>query len=49
MFYLVTGPEKSGKSARAEALAVSLGEKRIYLATMVPFGDWEMSERSISS
>ena len=39
MFYLVTGPEKSGKSARAEALAVSLGEKRIYLATMVPFGE----------
>lgn len=39
MLYLVTGPEKSGKSARAEALAVGLGENRIYLATMVPFGE----------
>ncbi len=39
MLYLVTGPEKSGKSAKAEALAVRLGEKRIYLATMVPFGE----------
>ncbi|MBT9775278.1 hypothetical protein GPL15_01985 [Clostridium sp. MCC353] len=39
MLYLVTGPEKSGKSAKAEALAVRLGENRIYLATMVPFGE----------
>lgn len=39
MFYLVTGPEKSGKSAKAEALAVSLGEERIYLATMIPYGE----------
>lgn len=39
MLYLVTGPEKSGKSARAEQLAVSLGEPRVYLATMIPYGD----------
>lgn len=39
MFYLVTGPEKSGKSAKAETLAVSLGDNRIYLATMIPFGE----------
>ena len=39
MFYLVSGPEKSGKSAKAETLAVRLGENRIYLATMVPYGE----------
>lgn len=38
MLYVVTGPEKSGKSAKAEALAVSLGKNRIYLAAMIPYG-----------
>lgn len=41
MLYLIIGPENSGKSARAEALAVSLksaGEPLVYLATMLPYG-----------
>ncbi len=33
---LVLGPNDSGKSLYAETLAVESGEKRIYLATMVP-------------
>ncbi|MBE5828255.1 MAG: hypothetical protein E7305_02205 [Butyrivibrio sp.] len=40
MMTLVVGVPDSGKSALAESLAVeqSEGEKRIYIATMIPFG-----------
>lgn len=38
MLILVTGPNSSGKSAFAEALAVQLRETRYYLATMLPHG-----------
>ena len=39
MFQIVTGGSGSGKSAFAEALAMELGEKRYYIATMYPFGE----------
>lgn len=41
MVVLVIGVPDSGKSKRAEDIAVSLsgGGKKIYIATMVPFGD----------
>lgn len=41
MMTLVVGVPDSGKSALAESLAVeqSEGEKRIYIATMIPFGE----------
>ena len=37
MLALVMGGSASGKSAWAEGLAVSLGERRLYIATMQPF------------
>ena len=37
MFRIVTGGSGSGKSAFAEALAMELGKKRYYIATMYPF------------
>ena len=39
MFQIVTGGSGSGKSAFAEALAMELGKKRYYIATMYPFGE----------
>jgi adenosylcobinamide kinase/adenosylcobinamide-phosphate guanylyltransferase len=36
---LITGGEKSGKSAFAEELAVTFPEPRYYIATMKPYGD----------
>ena len=39
MFQIVTGGSGSGKSAFAEALAMELGEKRYYIATMYPFDE----------
>ena len=33
---LIYGPNGSGKSKYAEDVAVAAGEKRVYLATMVP-------------
>ena len=39
MFQIVIGGSGSGKSAFAEALAMELGEKRYYIATMYPFGE----------
>lgn len=36
---LITGGSASGKSDYAERLAMSLGERRLYVATMQPFGD----------
>jgi adenosylcobinamide kinase/adenosylcobinamide-phosphate guanylyltransferase len=36
---LITGGAASGKSAVAEDLAVSLGERRLYLATLRPFDE----------
>lgn len=38
MFVTVTGGAASGKSAYAEDLTMSLGEKRVYLATMEAYG-----------
>ena len=38
MLAFVAGGAASGKSAWAEALAVALGGKKCYLATMEPFG-----------
>ena len=38
MIHLVTGGSGSGKSAYAETLACRIGQKRIYLATMQPYG-----------
>ncbi|MDR0905565.1 MAG: bifunctional adenosylcobinamide kinase/adenosylcobinamide-phosphate guanylyltransferase [Oscillospiraceae bacterium] len=38
MTILVIGGSASGKSEFAEQLAVSMGEKRFYVATMEPFG-----------
>lgn len=39
MLTLITGGSASGKSEYAENLAVRLGKKRLYIATMMPFGD----------
>lgn len=39
MFLLVIGASASGKSEYAENAAVALGKKRLYLATMQPFGE----------
>lgn len=39
MLALVMGGSASGKSAWAEELAVSLGERRLYIATMQPFDE----------
>lgn len=41
MIVLIVGRPDSGKSRRAEELALTLSEngKRIYLATMIPFGE----------
>ncbi|MBQ6966572.1 MAG: bifunctional adenosylcobinamide kinase/adenosylcobinamide-phosphate guanylyltransferase [Lachnospiraceae bacterium] len=41
MMILVVGSPDSGKSVKAEELAVELSgnEKKIYLATMIPFGE----------
>jgi len=39
MMILVTGGSGNGKSTFAEKLVTQLGEKRIYLATMRPFGE----------
>ena len=44
MLALVIGGSGSGKSAWAENLAASLGEQRLYIATMQPF-DEECSRR----
>ena len=44
MLAFVAGGAASGKSAWAEALAVALGGKKCYLATMEPFGK-EAQER----
>lgn len=38
MTYFLSGGAKNGKSALAQALAVSLGEKRYYVATMISSG-----------
>ena len=39
MVILVIGGSGSGKSERAESLVLELGEKRIYLATMIASGE----------
>lgn len=39
MLILVTGGAASGKSAYAEQLAEQLGQQKIYVATMEPFGE----------
>ncbi len=41
MTYLIIGTPDSGKSEKAESLSVELagGEKKIYIATMIPFGE----------
>lgn len=39
MFSLILGGSASGKSEYAEQLAVSCGGRRLYLATMRPFGE----------
>ena len=41
MMILVVGSPDSGKSVKAEELAAELSgnEKKIYLATMIPFGE----------
>ena len=39
MFALILGGSASGKSEYAEQLAVSCGGRRLYLATMRPFGE----------
>ena len=44
MLAFVAGGAASGKSAWAEALAVALGGKKCYLATMEPLGK-EAQER----
>ncbi len=49
MFQIVTGGSGSGKSAFAEALAMELGKKRYYIATMYPFGEDIILRRCILS
>lgn len=44
MTALITGGSGSGKSELAERLAISLGEDRLYAATMLPYGE-EAEER----
>ena len=39
MIFVVTGGSGSGKSEYAENLAMTLGEKRIYIATMQVYGE----------
>lgn len=39
MVFVVTGGSGSGKSEYAENLAMTLGEKRVYIATMQVFGE----------
>lgn len=39
MLILITGGSGSGKSEYAESLAMSLGEKRIYIATMMVYDE----------
>lgn len=40
MFYLILGPNNSGKSAYAEQIIETLGgERRYYIATMIPYGE----------
>lgn len=39
MLVLITGGSGSGKSEYAENLAMSLGEQRVYLATMIAYGE----------
>lgn len=39
MLVLITGGSGSGKSEYAENLAMSLGEQRVYLATMMVYGE----------
>lgn len=39
MTYFISGGAKNGKSTLAQNLAVSLGQKRYYVATMIPSGE----------
>ena len=40
MFYLILGPNNSGKSAYAEQIIEILGgDRRYYIATMIPYGE----------
>ncbi|MCD7744894.1 MAG: bifunctional adenosylcobinamide kinase/adenosylcobinamide-phosphate guanylyltransferase [Lachnospiraceae bacterium] len=38
-FHLITGGSGSGKSAYAENCATELSSRRIYIATMIPYGE----------
>lgn len=42
MTVFISGGAKNGKSALAQNLAVALGEKRYYVATMIPTGEEDM-------
>lgn len=39
MIVIISGGSASGKSEFAESVAMGLGKKRVYIATMEPFGD----------
>ncbi|MCC8044168.1 MAG: bifunctional adenosylcobinamide kinase/adenosylcobinamide-phosphate guanylyltransferase [Clostridiales bacterium] len=38
-FHLITGGSGSGKSAYAESLVTAISSRRIYIATMIPYGE----------
>lgn len=45
---LITGGSASGKSEFAENLAMKLGANRLYIATMMPYGDDEECKKRIN-